>query len=222
MFRSLPLVLILSVIAVACESGSTTPDPTVTVQSELLCPVSDVSFCEFADDLDTALGAGDIDFFLDNSRVSSETCSFEAEVGPCVGLPRNTVLEGYEVAIDSTEFSRHLSEREYRTYLETAARVDTSATDEFGDGTWRIAAILDHSILDVSFATKAIITTSIGPDPIRDSATSERRVFFWGASFGPDGWGLDVFLTTSLVRENLTGIDFDESPIESWLPWGGT
>lgn len=228
----LTLLLAVVLLAAACESGgegidspppaptnephiTATPlPPTPTLPSVSACPDTDSSFCDFAEAVDRALRIGDTDFIVANSRPSSRTCTGEDLFPPCAGKAAGTILEGFQIAREGTEFSAYLSEGRYRPLLQDIAKADASATDEYGDGTWRLAAVRDFGP-----EWKVLVSTSIGPDPIYELMDNERRVFLWVSTPGPDGWGLDLLLTTVLIEANLTGT-LEVGLGEDWFPWG--
>lgn len=199
----------------AVPAATPTQKPTLSVASP--CPISDEAFCSFAEALDAALQAGDIDGIIERSRVGSVTCAGEQnEVisGPCIGMAAGTVLEGFEIGIDSTDFSAFLTENEFRSRLLQISSSGSIGQDEYGNSTWRLAAIMAPG------AGRAwLISTAIGSDPIYDEAESRRRVFIFAASLENDGWGVDLLFTTVFVEEWLTGM-FPGQLIEGWHPWG--
>jgi hypothetical protein len=196
------------------------PVPTSTVERlafPAACEVQDPDFCTFAEAVDQALQRGDIDFVLANTRVKSYTCPAGMELGPCAHQQGGVVLRGYFVGAAHTDGGFYYSEAEYRSLLERVASVDAAATDDYGDGTWRLAAIMDHGPRN-----KVLASTTIGPDPLYDDPADSRRAFTLAASLGPDGWRVDSFFTytTGLIDEPLRGVSFVQSEqIEGWAPW---
>ena len=198
-------------------SSAALPSPTIVTTSESPCPIADESFCDFAEDIDRALRRGDAAFIVQNSRTESATCPAGMQVGPCVGLPEGTVLEGHFVGADRTDGGYYASGEAYRSLLLAITEIEAGATDKYGDGTWKLAAILDYRP-----NTIVLISTAIGPDPIYQRATTpDRRVFTWAATFGTNEWTLGFFLTSLFVDEYLTGVSFaGGEPRAEWLPWG--
>jgi hypothetical protein len=180
------------------------------------CEIKDPAFCDLATAVDKALRAGDVEFIVRNTVVQSVTCPPDAGVGPCARADEGEVLRGYFVGAAHTDGGYYISEAAYHALLEEAGETNATATDEYGDGTWRLVAVIDHQP-----ESKSLVSTTIGPDPIYEIAQDERRAFTWNATRQADGWRLGTFLTyvVSLTHEPLTGISFQEEPIEGWAPW---
>lgn len=181
------------------------------------CEISDPSFCEFAKAVDQALRRADIDFLVQHSREQSETCPANMEVGPCVRLAEGTVLRGYVAGAAHTDGGIYFSETGYRSVLADVAHVDLRASDEYGDGTWRLGAVIDQGA-----QRKVLVSTTIGPDPIYEDATMKRRAFTWAAALQTGEWGLETFLTytTELITEPLQGVYFgNNNAVAGWVPW---
>ena len=130
------------------------------------------------------------------------------------------------VGFDASDDIVYETEEGYLALLrELASAANTSASDEYGDGSWRLVAIVNEGL-----DTKTLVTTFIGTDPIYEQANQERRVFLFRAErtdpspasliLQDDGWRVSILLATVFVEENLTGAWPDGSPLEGWLPWG--
>ncbi len=202
----------------APESTATPPGPTPTRRPavEGRCPIDDDDFCDVAEALDGAFREGRSDIIVVSARLASQRCSGLEQIGPCFGLDEALVLSGYLAGIDASDSISYLSGQEYVALLDAISDGSVpAASDEFGNGTWRLFAVLDESP-----DMKVLVTTSIGPDPIYDVDEPERRVFLFRLQHSDGAWRISVLLTTVFIAQNLTGTHADGSLVDGWLRWG--
>ena len=199
------------------EATATPPRATPTQRPDLEgpCPIDDEGFCDFAGSLESAIRLGQLGAIVANSELASQTCSGLEQIGPCFGMDEGFVLSGYSVGIDASGGIFLMSGEEYLSVLQDIARTNDAASDEFGDGAWRLIAIVD-----VDPGQKVLVTTSIGPDPIYGDAAPDRRVFLFWLQRTDGDWQISILLTTVFIEQNLTGLFPNGSPFEAWLPWG--
>ena len=221
----LTVALGLLAIGVACDGGngeSTVTDTAVVEatatqpsSSEAPCPVDDAAFCEFAEDFDRALRDGDVQTILASTLFASLTCTGAEIEGPCAEFSEAIDLSGYIISFDHSDYSRFETEDAYLSLLsEIMSAADALVSDEFGDGTWKLVAIVDGPDM------KVLVTTSIGPDPLYEQQDHERRVFLFWARRDDDIWQSTLMLTTLVDEPWLTGTSQDGTPRPDWLPWG--
>ncbi len=200
------------------QATATPPGPTATPRPDLEgpCPVDDETFCQFAAAIDRALQSGDINTIVANTEQRSQTCSGLEQIGPCFGLAEATRISGYLVGFDASDNIAYESEEGYLTFLrDIASAADVSASDEYGNGSWRLAAIVNEGPDMI-----VLVTTIIGIDPIYELTDSERRVFLFRAQRTGDIWQISILLTTVFRDLYLNGLNADGSAFEDWLPWG--
>ncbi len=247
----LAVVVSLLAVAVACDNGDDAPaatdtpvadaatatvviDPTAVPSATATplpqaagpCPINNAEFCDLARAFDAALKSGDMEMVVASTRRGSQTCYGSEQTGPCFGMSARTAVGGYVVGVDASDDIVFETEEGYLTLLhELASAASPSASDEYGDGSWRLVAIVNEGP-----DTKTFVTTFIGTDPIYELADQDRRVFLFRAQhtdpspssviLKDDGWLISMLLTTVFVEQNLTGVDQTGSSVENWLPWG--
>ena len=210
------------------SSTATPPEPTAMplAEGEGPCPINDEEFCDLARALDAALRSGNIETIVAGTRRGSQSCSGSEQIGPCSGMAARTGVVGYVVGFDASDNITYETEEAYLTLLrELASAANPSASDEYGDGSWRLVAIVNEGP-----DTNTFVTTIIGTDPIYELTDPDRRVFLFRAQhtdpspisviLEDDGWLISMLLTAVFVEQNLTGVYADGSPVEGWLPWG--
>ena len=247
----LAVVVSLLAVAVACDNGDDAPaatdtpaadaatattalEPTITPSATATplpqaagpCPSNDAEFCDLARVLDAALNSGDMEMIVAATRRGGQSCSGTEQAGPCFGMAARTGVGGYVVGFDASDSIVYETEDGYLALLrELASAANPSASDEYGDGSWRLVAIVNEGP-----DTSTFVTTFIGTDPIDELTDQDRRVFLFRAQhtdpsprsviLDDDGWLISMLLTTVFVDQNLTGIDQDGSPVDGWAPWG--
>ena len=198
--------------ATATPPGLTsTPRPDV----EGACPVDDEAFCELAGVIDQAIQTGDVDPILANTRLSSQSCSGFAQIGPCVGVNEGVVISGYLVGVDGSDGISYYDEESYLQLLNLLSMSQADGVDGFGDGAWKLVAVVDEGPDE-----KVLVTTSIDNDPIAFEPASDRRVFLFRLERVENTWHIRFLLTTASRDFYLTGLNADGSAFEDWLPWG--
>ena len=210
------------------EATATPPGPTWTPRPDVEgpCPVNDEEFCDLARALDAALKSGNIDTIVAATRRGSQSCSGLEQIGPCSGMAARTGVVGYVVGFDASDDIVFETREAYLTLLrELASAANPSASDEYGDGSWRLVAIINEGP-----DTNILVTTIIGTDPIYEQTDPDRRVFLFRAQhtdpsplnviLKDDGWLISILLATVFVEQNLTGVYADGSLVEGWAPWG--
>ena len=208
--------------SLATHAATNTPLPEVDGE----CPIDDEEFCDLARALDAALKSGKSETIVAATRRGSQTCYGSEQIGPCAGMSARTGVTGYVVRFDASDNIAFETEEGYLTLLrEVASTANPSVSDEYGDGSWRLVAIVNEGPDTVTF-----VTTFIGTDPIYELTNSDRRVFLFRAErtdpspasvlLSDDGWLISLLLATVFVEQNLTGVQQDGSPVVGWLPWG--
>ena len=210
------------------EATATPPGPTSTPRPDVEgpCPVNDEEFCDLARALDAALKSGDMEMIVAATRRGGQSCSGSEQSGPCFGMAARTGVGGYVVGFDASDSIVYETEDGYLMLLrELASAANPSASDEYGDGSWRLVAIVDEGP-----DTNTLVTTIIGTDPIYELTDPDRRVFLFRAQhtdpspisviLEDDGWLISILVATVFVEQNLTGVYADGSLVEGWAPWG--
>jgi hypothetical protein len=209
--------------SLATPAATNTPPPPEVV---VPCPVTDEEFCDLAQTLDAALKSSNMETIIAATRRGSQTCYGAERSGPCAGMSARTGVTGYVVGFDASDSVTFETEEGYLTLLrELASTAIQSASDEYGDGSWRLVAIVKEGPDAITF-----VTTFIGTDPIYQLTDSDRRVFLFHAErtdpspasvlLQDDGWLISVLLATVFVEQNLTGVSQDGSSVDGWMPWG--
>ncbi|MCH8009690.1 MAG: hypothetical protein IIC91_12595 [Chloroflexi bacterium] len=210
------------------EATATPPGPTWTPRPDVEgpCPVNDEEFCDLARALDAALKSGNIETIVAGTRRGTQICAGLEQSGPCSGMAARTGVVGYVVGFDASDDIVFETREAYLTLLrELASAANPSASDEYGDGSWRLVAIVNEGP-----DTNILVTTIIGTDPIYEQTDPDRRVFLFRAQhtdpsplsviLKDDGWLISILLATVFVEQNLTGVYADGSLVEGWAPWG--
>lgn len=187
-------------------TASPSPSETAVEGPQAACPSPDGLFLDLTLAVDRALHAGDFDFVIANTKATSEVC--QTDFGPCAGQPAGTVLSGYVVAVSPSDYYEYLTEAEYVSLLQEIAGVRPEATDRYGGSGWQVAGILETGT-----ERRWIVTTTIGPDPIRDLTSDERRAFSLAARYDGARWLIEELVTEVFVEEILEG------RVVVWKPW---
>ncbi len=199
------------------DATATPPGPTSTPRPDVEgpCPVDDGAFCELATAIDQAIQSRDVETIIANAELSSQTCSGFAQIGPCFGVDEGVVLSGFLVGIDVSDGIFYLNPQAYLQLLDGLADSQADGIDEYGDGTWRLVAVVDEGP-----DMRILVTTSIGNDPIAFEPASDRRVFLFRLERVEDAWQISILLTTVFRDLYLNGQNADGSAFQDWLPWG--
>ncbi|MCH7699350.1 MAG: hypothetical protein IH865_10485 [Chloroflexi bacterium] len=200
------------------NATATPPGPTATARPDVEgpCPIGDAALCNVAESLERAMSFGQLGSIVANTKFRSTTCTGNERLGACGGLPEGTELSGYLVGNDASDYIFYVSDGEYVSLLDTIANTaDPAASDEYGDGAWRLVAIIDDAP-----EKKVLVTTSIGADPVNEIDEPSRRVFLFWLERSDGQWQITLLLSSLLLESRLTGASAGETVIEGWLPWG--
>ncbi len=204
--------------ATETRPAATEPPATATSRPDAgePCPDGAPALCNLAEALDRALRLGQLDAVVANVELKSQTCSGLAQVGPCFGMDEGAEISGYLVGIDASDSISYLSGEEYLSVLQDIAASDAQAADEYGDGAWRLAAIVDEGP-----DMKVLVTTSIGSDPIYGDPAPARRVFLFRLQRMGGDWRISILLTTGFIEQYLTGVNPGGQAVPGWRAWDG-
>jgi len=217
MRHALILLALLTFAVAACDSSGSDdeadPSPTVALST---CPSDEPAVCDVAAAIETAMQTGEFGPVVANTRVSTAVCAGNEQLGPCAGLAAGTELSGYVVGLDASEAIAYEIEEAYVEFLRLIREgADPAATDEYGEGAWRIAALIDEGP-----DRKTLVTTSIGTDPIYDVANTFRRLFLFRLERVGGDWQIASLLASVQFEPNLTGVAPDSSQVPGWVAWG--
>ena len=224
---ALLLLAASAALALAACGGGSGPDSKLLTPTPLAGSLDD--FRVFAQQVETALKGADAAFFLDRLSPAEDTCSGQEVLGPCAGhgagpvkgMPTNTWR-----FVDITFIPEEDYPQQLRTYL-AAAHPDLS--DQFGDGTLRLAAVTENTTDRIYGA----VTTSIieGESDGQAAPAPEREAHLFKFQFRDDKWilvGQTVAVAVTTAADFLPGGDCAAPEVQShcpyniWQPWEET
>ena len=124
----------------------------------------------------------------DRAMISEQTCSGGEELGPCVGQPEGTVLEGVWKGLWRSDFAELAQPEEIGSGFESlVASAEAGKSDGFGAGTTVLYALASsrRGIFGGGDAYYAILT-GILPG----AGGSERRIAVYQFTFDGERWRL--------------------------------
>lgn len=216
-------------LAIGCTGGDQSPSPvsTPSPSAESLTPATTPTvaaetgsmdeFRAYAPQIAEAVAAGDTAFFADRGLEEEVVCAGDEVIGPCYGLPADTVLRGIPGAVAESDISMIFPVAEYPEVLRDWF---TSASP---DGSPTLYAIAhrpggeDSDEAYLAIVTGVIVIGPAGATVLRQQG----RIFDF--QFVDGQWRLTGELYASLP-ESIRPWRFDgcDECYDQWERWTGT
>ena len=192
--------------ASASPSLSSTVPPAETVAPAIGSYTDRFDFRSFGAQLDDALRAADVQFFLDTVSFEELTCTeggFPDAPAACAGQPLGSTVPGIPVDVFTSE-GFGLDAASYERFMEEFLNnIDSGASDAYGDGKPRLYA---YAVFNAEFqqpsaaqeTVEAIAIRIAGPRPVQSQIPGsplQRQAVLFSSSFDGQRWAITHLAT---------------------------